>query len=354
VDFCTATLGEKKANVNSIFAKIVSPIAHSFCDTFSLMPKLTLPVRIAAGSILLLSLAHIAFWGMLAFSARANLPETFPYNYFFPILGLLSAAGLFGAVVAAGLLRARHWARVAALVLAALIAFLCVFAVLALVVMAFGLLSMGLGIEIPQKSELIRVALFYFFIFSLALWWIVLFSRKSVVAQFSPSASASAQITPTKRLCPPPIALLAWLMIISSGLSALSWPLILSRIPAMLFTHVFSSGASKWIWAANIVLFLVCAIGLLKLQRWSYTGAIALHVFWLVSLLFTQLSPNYEQYMNKCLNALELSQAYPMLANLRFPQWASALATAIPTALLIAGLFYYRRAFLKAAAEAGH
>jgi hypothetical protein len=318
------------------------------------MPKLTLPVRIAAGSILLFSLAHIIFWGMLAFSARANLPDTFLYSYFLPILCIFSAAGLFGAIVAVGIFRARNWARVAALVLAALIAFFCIFAILALAVMALGSFSMGLGIEIPQKSDLTRIALAYFFIFSLAFSWIILFSRKSVAAQFSASTTALDQTIPARPACPPPIRLLAWLMIFSSALSALSWPLILGRIPAMLFTHIFSAQTSKWIWAANILLFTVCGIGLLKLQRWSYSATIALHAFWLVSLLFTQLSPTYEQYMNQCLDALELSQTYPALTHFRFPQWLSALTTAIPTALLIVGLLYYRRAFLKAAGETGY
>lgn len=140
-------------------------------------------------------------------------------------------------------------------------------------------------------------------------------------------------------------------MIISSGLSGLSWPLIVGKIPAMLFTHVFSMASSKWIWAANIVLFLVCGIGLLKLQRWSYTGTIALHIFWLVSMFVSQMSPLYDSYLRLCLNALEIPQTYPELSLPRFSPWLTATVSAIPAALLIAGLFYYRRSFLKAAED---
>src|SRR5262249_22036861 len=150
---------------------------------------------------------------------------------------------------------------------------------------------------------------------------------------------------PTGIACPPPIALLAWLMIVSSALSAVSWPLILGRIPAMLFTHIFSPQASLWIWIANILFFLLCGIGLLKLQHWSYTGTIALHVFWLASPFVSQLSPQYPAYLQNCLSALEIQENYPGLNLLRFPQWISAVITALPTALLIAGLFYYRRSF---------
>ncbi len=317
------------------------------------MPKLTLSVRIAAASLLLLGAFHAIFWIMLAFSSRANLPTEFPFNYFFPLFCAIAAAGILGIVVALGLFRARNWARIAAIALAALVAFFCVISILVPVALAFGFfLPSDWGIDIPSKTDLIRLVFVYFFVFALALWWIFLFSRKSVAAQFSGSSAFASVDIPKKPACPPPIALLAWLMIISSALSALSWPLILGKIPAMLFTNVFSLNTSKWIWAANNLLFAACGVGLLRLQRWSYTGAIALHAFWLVSLFVSQLSPSYDSYLQTCINALEIPQMYPELSLPRFPHWLNALVTAIPTALLIAGLFYYRRSFLQAAADA--
>ena len=317
------------------------------------MPKLSFSVRIAATSLLSLSLLHVLFWAVMAVAARA-LHRSYPDTLFFPVSCAFSAVGLFGIFVSVELLRTRSWARIAALVLAALVAVFCAIGVLAALLFLSGNTAAALGIAIDAESGgyLVGIGFLYFLVFCIALWWIYLFSRSSVATQFSEShASATVNIR-KKEACPPPIALLAWLMIFSSALSAISWPLILGRIPAMLFTHVFSAQTSKWIWAANILLFTACGIGLLRLQRWSYSATIALHAFWLVSLLFTQLSPTYNQYLNRCLNALELSQTYPALTHLRFPQWLSAPITAIPTALLIAGLFYYRRAFLKAAAEA--
>jgi len=121
----------------------------------------------------------------------------------------------------------------------------------------------------------------------------------------------------------------------------------------MLFTHVFSLESSIWIWAANILLFLICGIGLLKLQRWSYTGVIALHAFWLVSLFVSQVSPQFPWYVGSCYAALQLDQKATYFIHFNFPPLISAIATAIPTVLLIAGLFYYRLSFLKAANEAG-
>ncbi len=313
------------------------------------MPKLTLPVRIAAASIFVLSFLHTVFWLALALFLHPDITIQLPYPLLRFLLGMFSLAGVAGGLIAIGLFRARNWARIAALVFGALVAFFCALGMLVLLVLVFGVLPVG-GPEIELHSiDFLRLFIVYLLVFSLAISWIVLLAKKNVAAQFSsPFADAAIGTKPT---CPKPIALLAWLMIISSALSALSWPLILGRIPAMLFTHIFPAQTSKWIWVANIALFLLCGIGLLRLKRWSYTGTIALHAFWLLSLLFTQLSPKYDQYMTACLNALEIPQTYPFLSHLHFPQWISALAAAIPTALLIAGLFYYRRAFLETATE---
>ena len=318
------------------------------------MPNLTLSVRIAAVSILLLSALHIVFWATLAIAAHSAAPATYPTNLLFPVSCVFSVAGLFGVMVGVGVFRARPWARIAALVIAALVLLFCGFGILVLIMTLVGFSGPGLAVDIPAASKTYSVSmgLAYLLIFLLAIWWVYVFSHKSTAAQFSSPTLTPTEGIPKKPSCPPPITLLAWIMIITSGLSALSWPFILGRIPTMLFTHVFSMTSSKGIWAANIILFLVCGIGLLKLQRWSYTGALALHTFWLVSMFVSQLSPLYEPYLRICFNALEIPQTYPELRLPPFSPWLTAVVSAIPTTLLIAGLFYYRRSFLKAAAEA--
>ncbi|HWZ98066.1 MAG TPA: hypothetical protein VN025_09915 [Candidatus Dormibacteraeota bacterium] len=319
------------------------------------MGQLKPSVRIAASSIFLLSLVHILFWAFLAVVLRKDLPLEFPYNYLIPIFWIIAAAGALGLLVALGIFQARNWARISAIALGVVVAFFCAFGMSVPLLIVFGALPLAtLGLDVRLKNDFVRLFVVYFLVFALAVWWIFLFSKKSTVAQFSTNAGSVAPAEPRKPACPPPIALLAWLMIVSGALSGLSWPLILERIPAMLFTHIFSVDASQWIWGVNIALFLACGIGLLKLQSWSYTGTVALHIFWLVSLFASQVSSGYESYMRICLNALEIPQNYPGLNLLRFPQWASALVTAIPTALLIAGLFYYRRSFNQAVADSRH
>jgi hypothetical protein len=321
------------------------------------MPKLSLAVRVAAISLLSLSCLHVLFWAIMAAAARSS-PETYPNTLFILVSLLFSVIGSGGVFVGIGLLRAHSWARIAALVLAALAAVFSAMGALALLLVFVGNAGalFGIEVEVHQDSRVYFIALgiLYFSIFCLALWWIYVFSRSSVAAQFSQSQPAFLESVPRKAKCPPPIALLAWLMIISGLLSAVSWPLILGKIPAMLFTHIFSPTSSKWIWIANIALFLACGLGLLRLQRWSYPGAITLHAFWMVSVFVTQLSADYDAYLRRCIETLSLGDAYPVLSRVHLSPWLSAITTAIPTALLIAGLFYYRRAFLQAVNDSRH
>ncbi|HJZ65362.1 MAG TPA: hypothetical protein VKD70_13650 [Candidatus Acidoferrum sp.] len=307
-------------------------------------------MRIAAGSILLLSVVHVLFWAVLAVAAHSAAPVTYPTDLLFPVACVFSVGGLFGVFAGIGVLQARAWARVAALVAATFVVLFCGIGIFVLALTLVGLSGLGLGIEVPttNKTYFVVMGLAYFSIFLLALWWIYVFSRKSTASQFSSETTTPLEATSKKPSCPPPVALLAWLMIISSGLSALSWPLILGKIPAMLFTHVFSMAFSKWIWAANILAFLACGISLLKLRRWSYAGTIGLHVFWLVSTFVSQLSSNFERYLSACYNALGTSYSEIFFIHVKIPAWIAAFTTAIPTALLIAGLFYYRSSFLKA------
>jgi len=353
-DFSIANLGENKANVNLLFSplfreRLFRPAGGS-C-TFSSMATLTPAVRMAASSILLLSLIHIAFWAILAIELGGGLPNEFPYNVYAPAFWIISVAGVLGVVIAIAVLSGKAWARIAALVLGAIVMLFCAFGMLAPILLISGappLAALGLDVHLVSKSEFLRLFVVYLFVFLVAIWWIVLFSRKSTAVQFTSVPPAEISAIPGRPVCPPPIALLAWLMIASSTLSAVSWPLILGRVPAMLFTHVYSLSASKWIWIANILAFFLCGFGLLKLWRWSYTAAIGVHVFWLVSLFVSQISPAYPEYIRTCLNFFQIPQNYPGVDLLRFPQSISAVVSAIPTALLVAGMFYYRPNFLKA------
>ncbi len=320
------------------------------------MPRLSTSVRIAAVSILLLSIVHVVFWITVASLTRYIGPDDSRFTILHVAIYGIAAAGFAGLAVAVGILKARNWARIATLVLGALTASVCALALFVLLILIANPNGFGLfdNLVNQNRDNFLYMAFIYLIVFILAIWWIVLFSRKRIAEQFSDSPPTDVDAFSNEPKCPPPIALLAWLMILSSALSAVSWPLILGKIPALLFTHIFSPATSKWIWIANIALFLACGAGLLRLQRWSYNGTIFLHIFWLASAFVTQLSDSYDRYWRMCLESLNLTDTYPFLNRFHPSPWIAAVTTAIPTALLIAGLIYYRRSFLQAVADSRH
>lgn len=314
------------------------------------MPKLSPSIRVAAGTILVLSLIHTVVWFYLARSVRDSAAATVSESYLFPVACMFALAGLPGVLVAVGLFNAKNWARIAAMTIGALVGFFCAFAMLGIAVLLGG--SNLIDSELLlNRADLLSVFAVYLLVFAAAIWWVVLFSRKKVASQFLGERKTAGTSAIKRPSCPPPIALLAWLMIGSSALGTISWPLILGRIPAMLFSHVFSANSSRWIWVVNIIFFLACGIGLLKLQKWSYAGTIALHVFWLISVFISQLDAKYGSYLQTCNDALQIRETYPGLSLPRFPPMVNAVVTALPTLLLIVGLFYYRRSFLQAVAN---
>src|SRR5580765_5079522 len=119
------------------------------------MPTLTPAVRIAASSILLLSFVHIAFWAILALDLGKGPANDFPYNFYVPAFSIISAAGTAGIVTAIGLFCAKDWARIAALVLGAVVALFCALGMLAPVLLISGALplaSLGLDPYMAGKS----------------------------------------------------------------------------------------------------------------------------------------------------------------------------------------------------------
>lgn len=311
-------------------------------------------VTAIAVSVLLLSAAEILL-AYLIFAGLRNDPyipvddQMAPYalSVVFIFLFLLAAAGIAGFAAALGLLRMRNWGRLTTLVIAGLILCTSLFGLFVSILLMFGSAAIPgeSGFAFGTGAILLSLCVL---IFAFGLWWIILLNRKNIREQFSPQETNQNHSAADKSRCPPPIALLAWLMVASSILCLISWPLLFGKIPAMLFTHIYLHPASSWIWAINSIFFIACGIGLLKLQRWSYTATIAIHAFWMISLLVSQLSPLYSNYTSECLDALQLTEIIGTSSLSFIPAWLSATLTALPTALLIAGLFYYRPSFLAA------
>jgi len=168
------------------------------------------------------------------------------------MLFIFMACAVFGIVTGVGLLRLKNWARISALVWSGITVFFAGFALL---------LSLIIPMPPPRNAPdftiyLVRAALFliYGLPCGIGTCWLVLFTRKPVVAQFvasmpEPLAPASARspypslpAAPARPGLPVPLAVFATFLVISSPLSILF--LLGSHLPAIFLGVAIRGGAS--------------------------------------------------------------------------------------------------------------
>jgi hypothetical protein len=198
-----------------------------------------------------------------------------------------------------GLLRLKNWARISALVWSGITVFFAGFALL---------LSLIIPMPPPRNAPdftiyFVRAALFLIYGLPCAIgtWWLILFTRKPVVAQFvasipEPLAPASAlspypslPAAPARPGLPVPLAVFATFLVISSPLSILF--LLASHLPAIFLGVAIRGWASIVFYGLFCLLSLISGIGLFKLQKWSYPLALGIQVFGLVNGVISLFSP---------------------------------------------------------------
>ena len=313
----------------------------------------SLGVTLSAYLLLAASAAHTIVFGISFIQSvrkpelyEMSLPPEIPFAFLRAALLMLAAPGLFGLVTGAALLKRKNWARIATMVIAALI----------LVQSFLGLGLAGLllsrvlvvdGVGPTPSSTGTQILAISVALAVLAVFWLVLLNRPRAKAEFHetslPLNPASAVEKPK---CPPQLTLFAWLMIITGGLSLLAAPIIAWRLPLLFFGYVVHGGPNAALWCVNGVILLSSGIGMLFLRRWSYTLAIIFHAFWIAASAISVFTPAYAGYEREILANLQLP-GEPNFAAAFMPTspWISAAWIVIPGCLLLWGLFHYRGEF---------
>src|SRR5882762_1636893 len=150
-----------------------------------------------------------------------------------------------------------------------------------------------------SKAQLASVlAVTYGIPIVISLWWLILFTRRSVVAQFQAREQSSMaqfsqsraqlprQISPIilafRRFnnpdCPLGIRIIGWYLA-SFILMVPFLPFFPSRVPALYFGHAFRGPAAIAVYVLNFALLCIPGIGLLLLKRWSYPLTILSQLF---------------------------------------------------------------------------
>jgi hypothetical protein len=318
----------------------------------------TAAIAAILGGLLILLGCSIAFFGVLLQGSAHNTPVTPPLlrNFTLGMMGFMMCLSLFGIATGIGLLYLRKWARISVLIWGGFAVFFGAIGV----AMAF-LISTGFPpntAQLPAESlRLMRIILFFTYglPFVVGVWWLILFNRKPVKAQFEGAAPPSDPSAPQKPRSPLPITVLAWFYV-GSILNLLFLPFVRVRTPVFLFGMLLPDRVGMAILLLTCLAFTVCGVGILKLKPWSYSLTMGLQIFWLLSTAVSLLRPNYKAVMQSFLEQTQASMHLPE-SQYNWNPFMQYFGWFMAVGLLIAGavlglLIYYRRRFLEAASAA--
>lgn len=309
-------------------------------------------------SLLFLLSTSIAFLGF----SLGKLPDTSPElppsvrTVMLVMTAFMICLSIFGIATGIGLIFLKNWARISVLIWGGLSVF---FGVLGIPIAFLMPLSGPPGAaELPPGSvQLIRWALLaiYGLPLTVGVWWLILFNRKTIKAQFAGTITPSDSGVPQKPRCPLPINVLAWFYV-TSILNLLFLPFVPVHMPVFVFTKLLPDRIGLAVLILSCLAFTVSGIGLLKLKPWSYSLTIGLQVFWLTSTAVSMLRPNFNAVMQSFLKQIEASLHLPesQFSPNTFMQhfgWFMVFALLFAGAIL-GLLIYYRERFLEAASAA--
>lgn len=316
------------------------------------------PGIVAAGISAILGGAMVVLCFVFVFLVtRTNIPRA---EQAMPAYQLTLARIVWGALIAGAcylvlcgveVIRLRNWARISLLVFSGMMLFFGIFGVLAVLLVI-------LASEMPgppgTKAGVIAALVFVYGLpIVVAFWWLILLTRRSVVAQFQAKA---AKLPPSRQLrfikpgCPLPVSVVAWFLL-SSVLSLAILPFLPFSVPFVLFGRILQGPVATALLLTQFLLIAAGSIGLLRLQRWSFPLIVATQLFYLANGLITLISPNYLEQVRTILAQMHLP---PMPAGapdfLQYSRYFGWFGLLVPIACLVA-LLYAREAFYAAASS---
>ncbi|HTT33644.1 MAG TPA: hypothetical protein VMH48_08580 [Methylomirabilota bacterium] len=269
---------------------------------------------------------------------------------------IMMAVSIFGIFTGIGLIRLRHWARISVLIWGGL----CV---------CFGAIGIPFAFflrnftppsapELPQGPEhLLQFTLIFIYGLPLlvGIWWLILFNRKSVKAEFAGTGTEAGATGEQKPRCPLPVTVLAWFYL-TSILNFVFLPWMPTRVPVFIFGLALPPWMSLPVLLLSAFGLFVAGVGILRLKPWSYSLIIGLQMFWLASTAVSLLNPQYKvaiaSYMRDVQAWMHLpeSQFSPESFMQQFG-WMTILGLVL-AGVILGILVYYRPRFLATASAA--
>ncbi|HKM82247.1 MAG TPA: hypothetical protein VJY15_14955 [Candidatus Acidoferrum sp.] len=283
---------------------------------------------------------------------------------------------IFGIFVGVGILRRRNWARISILIWGGLMTFVSAITI-AVTLLVLTKLPPTLP-NAPETASVLAVmkwvlVLFYGIPFGVGIWWLILFTRQTVVDDFNP---LFARLHPGKTLdasgfpqepppppsyvpggpaCPLPLLIIAGLDIFS-GVSMLTFLFIpysfISAIPFFVFGHAFHGGLALVFLVLFGVVYAVCGVGIIKLKPWALDPLIWCKALFFLSGIVTLFNPQFVPTMKEAIAKMMPGNA-ELPTNL-FPFSDTYLKSMMAfgfvfSGVLLAILIFYRKRYLEAA-----
>jgi hypothetical protein len=270
--------------------------------------------------------------------------------------GLMICLSIFGIATGIGLILLRKWARISILIWGGFSAFFGVIGIPIALLMPFS--PTPNAPNLPAESmQLFRATLLIIYGVPLlvGIWWLILFNRKTVKAQFAGQGVSAELGLPQKPACPLPITVLAWFYV-ASVLNLLILPTLSFHVPLFVFGRVLTGSAGGTVFILSSLAFAIAGIGLLKLKPWSYSLTIGLQLLWLASGVVSALTPNYGAVMDSYMKEVQAPFRLPEMQSTPF-NFSQHFGWIMVGGLIFAGailglLVYYRPRFLEAASRA--
>jgi hypothetical protein len=237
-------------------------------------PKRSASVTAAAvvailGGLFLLLCCSVAFFAFLLVKLPGPASELPPFvrTAMLATQGFMMCLSLFGIATGIGLIYLRNWARVSILIWGGMAVFFGGIGIPIAFLMPFPATpnAPDLPAESMQAVRWIFLAI-YAMPLLIGVWWLILFNRKTVKAQFRGTTSSADPALLQKPACPLPISVLAWTYI-SSILNLLFLPFLPFHVPVLVFGQVLPGSVGLTVLMLSSLALFVCGVGLLKLSH---------------------------------------------------------------------------------------
>lgn len=311
---------------------------------------------VAAGVVAVLGGVLGAILNLLALTffsvSKIGLGLTMP-DFMGPVLiGIWSfflLCAVFVAVVGIQIIRLRNWARVSLLVVAGCLLF---FGVIGIGVIFVTLFVGSTPDPLVSRSLLASVlAVTYGVPIAIAIWWLALLTRRSVVAQFQASALTEADSVAVSAFrlsrpgCPLAIRIIGWYLA-SFVLFVPFLPFYPKSFPVFFFGRALYGLPALLFLLLYFTLLIIPGFGLLLLKRWSFPLAIFSQLFACGYILAALFSPAYVETIRAALARMDLPVLPPTMEQmLHYSRYFNLISLTIPVAILITLLVARRKFF---------